>query len=363
MRRARRKASPSREGNLQVKPSVSTTVTITMTAEVTVHRDPAIFDADVWRRMLERDTDHHLFSTPEWNRLWWEEFGGGKELLVLELSRNGDVFGIVPLYLKHEDGRKILRFVGGIDLTDYLGPICAPGDRYAVAEALVGWLASGEISWDEFDGHNMPVPWHFAEYLAERADISHLGFKLDQEETAALLHLPEDWESYLAGLDGKDRHELKRKRRRIGRDHPDVRVRTSTPGTLDDDLKKFVEMHRGTEGLKGHFMRSEIATFFERVAHAFCELGWLRLDFLEVGETPIATTFGFELEGTFYLYNSAYEPDAKRLSPGLILVSQLIEEYIERGFDVFDFLRGPERYKYQLGAEAVPLNNVRVLKA
>jgi CelD/BcsL family acetyltransferase involved in cellulose biosynthesis len=62
-----------------------------------------------------------------------------------------------------------------------------------------------------------------------------------------------------------------------------------------------------------------------------------------------------------YLYNSAFEMEARRLSPGLILVSQQIEEAIERGFEVFDFLRGPERYKYQLGAEAVPLNNVRVM--
>ncbi|MFP5298160.1 MAG: GNAT family N-acetyltransferase [Actinomycetota bacterium] len=336
-------------------------MTITMTASVTLHSDPGIFDGEPWQRLVESDPDRHVFSTPEWNRLWWEEFGAGKELLVLEMERQGRTFGIVPLYVKPEDGRRVLRFIGGIDLTDYLGPLCAPPDRYAVAEALVGWLAAGEIGWDEFDGHNMPVPWHFAEYLAERADISHLGFKLDQEETAAQLRLPPDWESYLASLEAKERHELKRKRRRIGRDHPDARVRRSTPETLDADLKTFVAMHRGTEGLKGHFMRPEIATFFERVGRAFCELGWLRLDFLEIGDTPIATTFGFELEGTFYLYNSAYEPDAKRLSPGLILVSHLIEDSIERGLGMFDFMRGPERYKYQLGAEAVPLNNVRVL--
>jgi CelD/BcsL family acetyltransferase involved in cellulose biosynthesis len=45
----------------------------------------------------------------------------------------------------------------------------------------------------------------------------------------------------------------------------------------------------------------------------------------------------------------------------LILVAHLIEEVIERGFHTFDFLRGPERYKYQLGSQAVPLNNVRIL--
>ena len=127
-------------------------------------------------------------------------------------------------------------------------------------------------------------------------------------------------------------------------------------------MKTFVDMHRGAEGHKGHFMRPQVATFFERMAHAFMPLGWLRLDFLEVDGSAVAATFGFQLDGVFYLYNSAYEPEAGRISPGLMLVARLVEECIERGFERFDFLRGPERYKYQLGSQAVPLNNVRVIR-
>jgi CelD/BcsL family acetyltransferase involved in cellulose biosynthesis len=89
----------------------------------------------------------------------------------------------------------------------------------------------------------------------------------------------------------------------------------------------------------------------------------LRVDFLELGDDAIASTFGFELDGRFYLYNSAYEPEAARLSPGLVLVSELVKESIARGLASFDFLRGRERYKYQLGAQAVPLNNVRVFNS
>ena len=89
-------------------------------------------------------------------------------------------------------------------------------------------------------------------------------------------------------------------------------------------------------------------------------LGWLRLDLLEIGGTAVAATFGFQLDRSFYLYNSAYEPDFRRLSPGLVLVSELVKRAIDEGRERFDFLRGPERYKYQLGAEAVPLNNVRI---
>jgi CelD/BcsL family acetyltransferase involved in cellulose biosynthesis len=91
-------------------------------------------------------------------------------------------------------------------------------------------------------------------------------------------------------------------------------------------------------------------------------LGWLRLDLLEIAGRDVAATFGFELDGVFYLYNSAYEPDAARVSPGLVLVSELVKRAIEEELKVFDFLRGPERYKYQLGSEAVPLHNVRLTR-
>ena len=332
-----------------------------MTLDVSVQCDEACFHLPEWKELLARDPNRHLFATPEWNRVWWDEFGRGKELFLMTMRSGGETIAIVPLYRKLEGDRKILRFVGGIDLTDYLGPICALETRDDVAETLVDWLDGTEIEWDEFDAHNMPVPLGFAEFFVDHVDRRGFEFRLDQEETAAVLILPGDWDAYLAGLGSKERHELRRKRRRLGRDQPDATFRTSTEETLDADLKVFVDMHRGTEGHKGHFMKPEIATFFERVARELMPMGWLRLDFLEIGDRAVASTFGFELNNTFYLYNSAYEPDASRLSPGFVLVAELVKESIERGKQAFDFLRGPERYKYQLGAQAVPLNNLRVL--
>jgi CelD/BcsL family acetyltransferase involved in cellulose biosynthesis len=332
-----------------------------MTLDVRVDCDEGCFELPQWRELLARDPNRHVFSTPEWNRVWWEEFKGNKDLFLLTMVRGDEDFvAIVPLYRKPEGDRKVLRFMGGIDLTDYLGPICSEDDREDVADTLLEWLLTTDVEWDEFDAHNMPVPFGFAEFLVDRADRRGLDFSLEQEETSALLPLPDDWDAYLDGLKSKDRHELKRKRRRIEREHPDAMIRRTTDETLEADLKLFVDMHRGAEGMKGHFMRPEIATFFERVAHAFAPIGWLRMDFLEIGDRAIASSFGFELDDCFYLYNSAYEPEFARLSPGFVLVSELVKGAIDSKLRVFDFLRGPERYKYQLGSQAVPLNNVRI---
>jgi CelD/BcsL family acetyltransferase involved in cellulose biosynthesis len=332
-----------------------------MAFEIDLDCTERCFDSPQWRELLARDPDSHVFATPEWARLWWEEFGASKDLFFLTMRHAGEVRALVPLYLKHEEDREIFRFVGGIDLTDYLGPICSLEDRDEVAATLVGWFRDQSIPWDEFDAHNMPVPFGFAEFLVDHADRRGFEFRLDQEETSAVLRLPDDWDTYLAGLSSKQRHELRRKRRRLGRDYPDAVFRTATEESLERDLKTFVEMHRGAEGYKGHFMKPEIATFFERIARAFMPLGWLRLDFLEIGDRAVASTFSFERDGVFYLYNSAFESDAASVSPGFVLVSELIKSGIERGVRAFDFLRGPERYKYELGAQAVPLHNVRLV--
>ncbi len=335
---------------------------VSMGLDVRVHSDEECFKLPEWRELLARDPNRHLFATPEWNRLWWEEFGRDKSLFVLTMHRGDDVAAIVPLYRKQEESRRILRFNGGIDLTDYLGPICSLQDRDAVAEALVGWLTETEVQWDEFDAHNMPVPLGFAEFLVDRADRADFKFKLAQEETTAVLLLPDDWDTYLETLDSKERHELRRKRRRMGRDHPDARLRTASPESLDADLDRFVEMHKSAEGRKGRFMGRRVESFFKRIASVFMPLGWLRLDTLEVANRAIASTFSFRFDKTMYLYNSAYEPTAARLSPGYLLVSYLVESTIESGLKQFDFLRGPERYKYQFGARPLPLNNVRVIR-
>lgn len=334
-----------------------------MTLDVHVNSSEACFDLPEWQTLLARDPNRHVFATPQWNKVWWQEFGEDKELFVLTMTDGDETVGIIPLYRKHEDDRRFLRFIGGIDLTDYLGPICSLDDRGAVAEALVGWLADTEVEWDEFDAHNLPVPLGFTEFLVDHAHRHSFEFRVDQEETTAVLPLPSDWDEYLQQLEGKERHELRRKRRRLGKDHPDVRLRSFTEDSLLADLKSFVELHRLAEGRKGRFMGPKIASFFEHIANAFAPLDWLRLEVLEIGDRAIAATFGFQLDKTFYLYNSAYEPTLGRLSPGYVLVSQLIEDAIDRGLKQFDFLRGPERYKYQFGAKPLPLNNVRVMNA
>jgi CelD/BcsL family acetyltransferase involved in cellulose biosynthesis len=64
----------------------------------------------------------------------------------------------------------------------------------------------------------------------------------------------------------------------------------------------------------------------------------------------IAGTIGFRHEGTFFLYNSAFDRAWQHLSPGMVLVAEDIRIAIEAGCSGFDLLKGDYAYKYRFGA-------------
>lgn len=310
--------------------------------------------------LVEADPNRHFFALPEWNRAWWEEFGANKRLFVLSFL-DPEPVGLAALVLDLTDRGVRVRFLGGDDLTDYLGPL-ALSDEYLqpIADSIVSFMLDELPGWIYFEAKCLPVPFGFAERLVESADRQGLSFQLEQHEVTAVLRLPSSFDEYLTQLSPRRRHELRRKLRRFNESFPDHAVTTATQETLMGDVLSFVDMHRGSEGLKGKFMAPERATFFARVAQAFQPKGLLSLDFLESAGERLAAAFSFRYDGAFYLYNSAYETSAKEVSPGLALAAFLIQRSIEEGLVRFDFLRGPERYKFDLGAQPVPLHSVEL---
>jgi CelD/BcsL family acetyltransferase involved in cellulose biosynthesis len=319
---------------------------------------PGIFDSPLWRELLAADPNRHIFATPEWNRLWWEQFGEGQRALVLSFH-DPDPVGLAAFTIDETPQGRRLRFMGGDDLTDYQGPLISQ-ERYrrGVAETLLTYLSDELDDCDYLEAKCLPVPFGFSEWLVEAADRLGMQFELELHELTAVLALSDSWEEYLARLGKKKRHELERKVRRFEREAPGASLRTTDSEGLESDLELFVELHRTSEGAKGEFFLPKRVEFFKRVARTFQPLGMLSLDNLEFEGRLIAAMFSFRFDGVLYLYNSAYDQNLRPISPGLILAAKLIERSIEERLRRFDFLRGRERYKYDLGAEALPLHFV-----
>jgi CelD/BcsL family acetyltransferase involved in cellulose biosynthesis len=59
-------------------------------------------------------------------------------------------------------------------------------------------------------------------------------------------------------------------------------------------------------------------------------------------------------------YNAGIDPDARELSPGVVLTGRYMRHAIETGKRRFDFLRGDEPYKYEWGATDEPIQRLLV---
>lgn len=176
-----------------------------------------------------------------------------------------------------------------------------------------------------------------------------------------MLRLPATWDEYLAGLSGKNRHELRRKMRRLERELPGAAVRShATAAGWDEALGRFLRLHRRSKVGKARFMDERMERFFRVALGALARAGWARLWFLDSAEAPVASFICTEYGGSVGLYNSGFDPAHARLAPGIVLLAHVIRDAIARGIPVFDFLRGEEAYKQDFGPTSEHLLNIRI---
>ena len=305
-----------------------------------------------WNRLLPRCPSDTVFLTWEWQQLWWQLCGEG-ELHLLAVHAGDELVGVAPLMRAHGQWG----FTGGVEVADFLDVIAPPEHASQVAAAVMDYLqrAGGPV---EF--RNLRPDSVGATLLVAEARRRGVAVTLDQEDVSPRVELPTDWEEYLQSLSKKDRHELRRKMRRLF-SSGDVRYLVADdPATRDRDVDDFIRLHRLSAPEKASFMTPEMARFFHALVTAFAPRGWLRLYFLEIDGLRVASTVLFDYGGQFLLYNSGYDPAYAHLSTGLLLKAFCLRDAIAEGRRVFDFLQGDEPYKYHLGANDVPILRLRM---
>ena len=305
-----------------------------------------------WSALLGRAVVDTLFLTPQWQTVWWKHFGTDLELyLLLVRDGTGMLQGIAPLYAQEEAGRRVLRFIGGVEVSDYLDLIVARGREGEVYRALMEYLLA-EASWDLLDLHCLPAASPTSGALCQVcAECFPEDFTIEPEEAAPYIPLPESWEAYLAALDKKQRHEIRRKVRRAEVEAEVRWSRLQDPAGLEEAVETFIRLHRASHPEKEAFMTPRMAAFFRDMAGVTWEAGWLNLYTLWLDGRPAASPWCFDYGGDLLLYNSGFDPAWRpELSSGIVLLAYCIQDAIARRKRRFDFLRGGEGYKYRFGA-------------
>ena len=319
--------------------------------------DPRTFLARDWDGLVEADPDAALFHSSSYLKMYWEEFGADR--LQIALVHDGEE-DVAAAALDFRNGTAT--WLGGFDVTDYMGPVGRPEARDRSAKELMGSMAT-RADWRRADLAGLPArsPWLSA--LRVGAEDAGLVAEIVEDGVAPFVRLPSSYDEYLDRLPGKLRHEIRRKDRRLRASFPDVRLVDAMPATVAGDLDRFVDMHRSSGGVKGRFMVPGMELFFRRLGDALLPGGRFRVAFLEAGGTKIAGAVGFRDRDRFLLYNSAFDHEYRQVSPGVVLVSELIRSAIGEGCRVFDMLKGDLPYKYRFGARRRRMMRLRLRRS
>lgn len=296
-----------------------------------------------WLDLLDHCPVNTFYLMPQWQEIWWEAFRDRREMAGFYLQRPEGVTAIASLARKGDS----LSFVGNTETFDYNDFMIRPGWEDDFFGVLMGWLER-----EDFKVLKLPSLIESSptlEYLPVLARQRGYSVEVSEEDVTPGLELPDSWEHYLAGLSKKNRHELRRKLRRLesteGWQWYCVQGAEEVTARLDD----FMSLMRQSAPDKAAYMTGEREAFFRRITHRTAELDLLRLFFLKMDGQDVASSLCFDYNGTRFLYNSGYNPDYAYYSVGLLLNALCLREAIEQGKTYFDFLRGPEPYKYHLG--------------
>jgi CelD/BcsL family acetyltransferase involved in cellulose biosynthesis len=312
--------------------------------------------ATAWRDLHAATRLRSPFLTFTWQREWVRAFASSRRLELRSVKDDtGGLIAVLPL---HEAEPGVMRLIGGVDVSDYLDLIAVAGREEDAWNALLQSRTQESAVWDL---HVVPAASPTVTTLPGLAGAAGLTVTVAQEERCPVLSLPRSWDQYLERLPSKHRHEMQRKIRRFQRELPEARVTClERPDEIETRFGDFLDLHRRSLVGKARFMDPRMEGFFHRAIIAMAGDGAVRLWFLDLPSGPIASFICLDWDGTVGLYNSGFHPGSAALSPGLVLLANLIEDAILRGKRTFDFLRGEERYKYEFGPVAQDVFSVRL---
>jgi CelD/BcsL family acetyltransferase involved in cellulose biosynthesis len=310
--------------------------------------------AEEWNALLRRSVSDVPFLRFEFLRAWWETFGGGEWpdgslWIVTGRDERGNLRSAAPLFRTSAQPTSFL-LLGTHEIADYLDVLAAPADVADLARAVLQMIEDeGPPEVNTLDLWNLPEGSPGGEAFAGAAAGGGWSIRRGRLKACPRISLEGGWEGYLARLDKKQRHELRRKMRRAS-EHPlgTVMTRVSAGPGLDQSVDAFLHLMR-LDGAKAGFLTPPMHDMFHSLTASAAASGLLRLEFLAVGDRPAAGAYSIDYADRLWIFKYGIDPEYQTLSPGWALLGHLIRSAAEEGKLEVDFLRGDEDYKYRLG--------------
>jgi CelD/BcsL family acetyltransferase involved in cellulose biosynthesis len=264
--------------------------------------------------------------------------------VIVTARDDGDLVGLLPLYVLEDEGRRKLLPIG-VSLSDYCDALVEPRHRAVCASLLA---APRDVSWNEC---------HLPELAPDATLLDAAPPQGCREARTAgaacpVLRLPSAVTALHDAVPKKalrNLHQARQRASRVG----DVTIERADVTTLRRCMHDLFALHERRwrhDGFVGVCADASIQALHLAAAPALLALGVLRLHVMCIDRRAIAAYHGFVANGIAYAYLGGFDPAYAHVSPGAQMIGHAIEDAVRSGARIFDFLRGRESYKYAWGA-------------
>ena len=297
-----------------------------------------------WDDVFNSFSYNRIFQSPKVKKIWWKYFGKDNLYKILVITYSNNKL-ISPLKVQG----KTCSFIGSTDLFDYQDLIYSNYQDIDLGlEKLVNFI-SNDLSVEKLIFNSIPDNSPTIKKMSKYLEQNNWQVDLTEEDVSPRISLPSTFDEYLSSLSKKNRHEIRRKLRRLDKIKDVEEYEFSKYQDIKDNLDDFFKLLRMSSDEKKEFMNLSRENFFRDLSLELSFQNQTRLRFLDIENKRVATSLSFVTKGTKYLYNSGYDPEYRDLSVGVLNHIFAIKNSISEKNKVFDFMRGDEVYKYRLG--------------
>lgn len=302
-----------------------------------------------WDEFLFSSEQKSIFLTQEWFVSWWRNFSEDNSLEILIFKdKNESLIGIAPFMIKN----KTLQFIASPEVSDYCDFITKKEKRREFYECLLNYLKMNYSRMQRIELINVNQSSPTLSFLPQLAEGQGFSATCREIEVAPVLTLPTSYEGYLDQMDKRNRHELRRKLKRVESLDKIRTLQITEPQELKVRTEDFIKLHQKSSDSKAKFWQKKGMTdFFKELIYCFSLKDWVKLNLLLDEDKVIAALLNFSFFDRIYFYNSTFDREYAWWSPGLFLFNLSLRQAIQEGKREADFLRGDEKYKYNFGAK------------
>lgn len=303
----------------------------------------------IWNNLAYEQGSYLPFLCFDWFKVWLEHFLNNNKLLILLLYKEGKIVSIAPFLILQEKFKSIMvtkiELIGNVysPIRDFIFGDLGNEDKRVYLSYIFNHLFNNFKDWDIIDLNPIYEEDKNLYILKDILDESNYN-NIEQFCYA-------NW--YLNGINFTGDEYLSQRSKNVRQELRRRKTRLEELGKLEfrviknnDKIDKYIDYYYEVYAKSWKKREGTGPTFHRDLAKLAIEKGWLRLGFLFLNDTPIASQFRIVFKEVCFFLKTAYDAQYRKYGPGIILLSEMIKYIIDvDNVTEIDFGPGNEPYK------------------